>query len=80
MPVEVNLLEERGVEILATGVVYGHEIIKANEEILKNKNLVNMQYKLIDKSACTEYVVTADDISKISELSCLIVKANPDIN
>jgi len=79
MPVEVNLLEGRGVEILATGVVYGHEIIKANKEIISNEDLGSIQYKLIDKSACTEYSVTADDIKKITKLNGLIAKANPNI-
>lgn len=79
MPVEVNLLEGSGVEIMATGVVYGHEIIKANNEIINNESLGNIQYQLIDKSACTEYSVTADDINKIAKLNSLIAKANPNI-
>lgn len=79
MPVEVNLLEGSGVEIMATGLVYGHEIINANKEIINNESLGNIQYQLIDKSACTEYSVTADDINKIAKLNSLIAKANPNI-
>ena len=80
MPVEVNILEEgRGVEILATGVVYGYEILEANEEIISNKNLGNIQYHLIDKSACTKYNVTTNDILKISEFDRLFAQANPNI-
>ena len=79
MSVEVNVLEEGGVEILATGVVYGHEIIKANEDIINNESFKNIRYKLIDKSACTEYVVTADDIENIANLSRIIAKDNPSI-
>ena len=79
MPVDVNLLEDRGVEILATGIVYGAEIIKANEKIINDESLKNIKYKLIDKSACTEYVVTADDIEKVAELNRIIARANPGI-
>jgi len=39
MPVEVNLLENNGVELLATGTVYGREIIQANEDIINDERL-----------------------------------------
>ena len=79
MPVEVNLLEDNGVEILATGDVYGAEIIQANEKIINDESLKNIKYKLIDKSACTEYVVTAGEIEKVAELNHIFAQANPGI-
>ncbi len=80
MPVRVNFLEEeKGVEILETGVVLGREIIKAKEEIINNAHLENIQYQLIDESSCTEYNVTADDIENICEFDRLMVRANPNM-
>ena len=80
MPVKVNILEAgRGVEILATGVVYGYEILEANEEIFNNENLGNIQYHLIDKSACTKYNVTINDILNITEFDRLFAQSNPNI-
>lgn len=79
MPVEVNVLEDNGVEILASGVVYGDEIIKANQRLLNDMGLSKLRYKLIDKSACTEYAVTAADIEKMAELNRVIAEANPGI-
>lgn len=79
MPVDVNLLEGNGVELLATGIVYGAEIIRANEQLVNDESLCNIKFKLIDKSACTEYVVTAADIQKVAELNRVIAEANPGI-
>ncbi|MCW8854066.1 MAG: hypothetical protein OQK72_05155 [Gammaproteobacteria bacterium] len=79
MPVEVNLLEDGGVEILAKGVVSGEEIIKANEQLVNDEGLKNIRYKLIDKSACTEYVVSAAEIKKVAELNRVFAEANPGI-
>ena len=79
MSVEVNLLEDSGVELLATGTVYGAEIIKANEQLVNDESLHNIRYKLIDKSACTEYLVTAAEIEKVAELNHIFAKANPGI-
>lgn len=79
MPVDVNLLEDNGVELLATGTVYGREIIQANEDIINDESLKNIKYKLIDKSGCTEYLVSANEIETVAELNHIFAKANPGI-
>jgi len=79
MPVEVNFLEDRGVEVLGSGLVDGREIIRANEAIINDERVRDLRYKLIDKSACTEYVVSAEDVKKIAELNRIISEANPGI-
>ena len=80
MSVKVNILEEgEGIEIIASGVVYGREIIKAHSDIYDNKHLSKQKYHLIDKSKCTEYDVTADDISAIAALDEQASKINPNI-
>jgi len=80
MTIEVNVLENgEGVEILATGIVYGHEIIQAHEKIYDEKYLKKQKYHIIDKSKCTEYDVTAKDIEVIAELDEKASKINPNI-
>ena len=51
MGIKVNILDEgEGVEILASGVVYGREIIEAHSEIYDKKHLSKQKYHLIDTS------------------------------
>ena len=80
MGIEINLLEDgRGVEVLAEGVVQGWEIIDAHTRIYDERYLERQHYQVIDKSACTEYDVTADDIDAIAELDRKASIVNPDI-
>jgi len=66
-----------GVELHAFGVVHGREIIKANIEIYHPKHLRKQKYKIIDKSKCTEYNVSAKDIEFIAELDKEASLLNP---
>jgi len=80
MSIQVNILENgEGVEIKAFGIVYGHEIIQAHEEIYNEKYLRNQKYHIIDKSKCTEYDVTAEDIASIAKLDKKASIINPNI-
>lgn len=80
MGIKVNILEDgEGIEVLAFGIVHGHEIIQAHNEIYNNKHLGKQKYHLIDKSKCTEYDVIADDIAAIAELDEKASKINPYI-
>lgn len=80
MTVQVILSKDgKGIELLATGVVYGHEIIEANELIIKNVLLENIDYHLIDKSECIEYSVTHKDIKKLSGFDKIFAEANNNV-
>jgi len=80
MSIEVNVLDSgEGIEILATGIVHGREIIQAHQEIYDEKHLKNQKYHIIDKSKCTEYDVTAKDIEIIAELDEKASAINPNI-
>jgi len=80
MSIEVNVLDNgEGIEILATGIVYGREIIQAHDKIYDEKYLKNQKYHIIDKSKCTEYDVTAADIEIIAELDEKASRINPNI-
>jgi len=78
--IQINLLEDgRGVEVLAEGVVQGREIIDAHKRIYDERYLKRQRYQIVDKSACTEYAVTAEDIDAIAKLDRKASIVNPDI-
>ena len=80
MAVEVNILENgEGIEIVATGIVNGREIIQVHEEIYDEKYLANQKFHIIDKSKCTEYDVTVNEIMSISKLDEKASATNPNI-
>lgn len=80
MGIRINILEQgRGVEVLAEGVVRGQDIIDAHKFIYDERYLKRQRYQIVDKSACTEYAVTADDIDAIAELDRKASRVNPDI-
>jgi hypothetical protein len=80
MTVKVNILENgEGVEIVATGVVNGREILQAQEQVYDEKYLANLRYHIIDKTDCTEYDVSVNDIMSISALDEKASAINPDI-
>jgi hypothetical protein len=69
MGLEINFLGNgEGVELRAFGVVHGREIIEVNKEFYQPKNLCKLKYKIIDKSKCTEYNVSAEEIAFIAKL------------
>jgi len=69
----------RGVEIMATGVVLGSEIIAANREMYEENRLKAQRYQIVDKSRCTEYSVTADEIAAIADMDKAASLVNPNI-
>lgn len=80
MTVKVNILENgEGVEIVATGTVNGREIIQAQEQIYDEKYLAKQRYHIIDKSKCTEFDVTVNDIMSISKFDKKASAINPNI-
>jgi hypothetical protein len=80
MTVKVNIIENgEGVEIVATGTVNGREIIQAQEQIYDEKYLANQRFHIIDKSKCTEFDVTVNDIMTISKFDKRASVINPNI-
>jgi hypothetical protein len=69
MAIQINYLDNGiGIEILASGIVTGEEIIKAQEEIYNEENLQKQKYQIIDRTHCTEYQVSSEDIERISDI------------
>lgn len=80
MGLEINFLDNgEGLELCAFGVVHGHEIIEANKEFYNPIHLRKLKYKIIDKSKCTEYNVSAEEIAVIAELDEEASLLNPEI-
>lgn len=80
MAITVNIINDNeGVELIVSGSIHGHEIISANEKIAHHERLADFKYHLIDKSNCTEYNVTSDDIFKIAQFDTLYTQVNPHL-
>jgi hypothetical protein len=80
MTIQVNYLENGiGIEIIASGIVTGEEVIEANKEIYNEENLKKQKYKIVDRTDCTEYRVYAEDIEKIAEMDDEASRINPNL-
>lgn len=80
MPVDINYLDNGiGIEIIASGIVTGTDIIKAHEKIYNQENLSRQKYQIIDRTHCTNYQVYAEEIEIIAELDNKASEKNPNI-
>ena len=80
MPLTINYKDDgKGIEILASGTVHGREIIDAHKEIYSEKNLKRQRYQIIDRTHCTDYDVSTDEVKKIAEIDRSASLINPHI-
>ncbi len=80
MPIEIQYSDDRkGVDFYAVGYVTGKEIIECGKEIFKEKGFSSLRYWIVDRSRCTEYEVTADEVRLIAELDKRAAKENPNM-
>jgi hypothetical protein len=80
MTIQVNYLENGiGIEIIASGIVTGEEVIEAHKEIYNEENLKKQKYKIVDRTDCTEYQVYAEDVEKIAEMDDEASRINPNL-
>jgi hypothetical protein len=80
MTIHINHIDNGvGIEIVASGIVTGEEIIEAHKEIYNETNLKNQKYQIIDRSHCKEYKVSSADVQQIAEIDKAASKSNPDI-
>ena len=67
MPVKINIIEDGiGIEFILTGRITGNEIIEANNKIYTKECLRRLKYKLIDRSDCTDYNITPEELKFIA--------------
>lgn len=80
MPIQINYLDKgTGIEIIASGIVTGEEIINANKEIYNEENLYKQRYQIIDRSHCSKFEVFAEEIEAIAEIDNQASEKNPNI-
>ncbi len=80
MAIQINYLDDGiGIEIVASDVVTGAEIIEAHKEIYNKKNLQKQRYQIIDRSLCKEYLVSPEEVKKIAAIDKAASRNNPDI-
>ena len=80
MPVQINILQDGiGIEFLSSGIITGKEIIEANKKIYTREYLLRLKYKIIDRSTCTDYRVTPEEMSVIANQDIEASKINRNI-
>jgi hypothetical protein len=80
MAIEINYLDDGvGIEIVASGIVSGDEVLAAHKEIYSPENLSRQRYQIVDRTRCDYYCVRPDEIKKIAELDITAAKSNPNI-
>jgi hypothetical protein len=80
MTIQVNYLENGiGIEIIASGIVTGEEVIEAHKEIYNEEYFKKQKYKIVDRTDCTKYQVYPEDIEKIAEMDDEASRINPNL-
>ncbi len=80
MAIEIQYIDDGiGIEIIATGVVTGEEIIEAHKEIYSKTNLKKQKYQIIDRTHCEEYQVSSAEVQRIADIDNTAAKTNPNI-
>ena len=80
MPIQIKYIDDGiGVEFIGSGVVTGADIIAANKEIYRNENFYRQKYQIVDRTKCTKYQVSHEEIIKIAEQDKVAAKINPNI-
>jgi hypothetical protein len=78
MPIQINYVSEGiGVEYIYSGVVTGRDIIDANDITHQRETLQRLRYKLVDRTGCTEYRVTFDEMRMIATQDIQAARINP---
>jgi hypothetical protein len=80
MPIQIKYIDNGiGVEFIGSGVVTGADIIAANKEIYRNENFLKHRYKIIDRTECTKYQASKEEIIIIAEQDKVAARTNPNI-
>ncbi len=80
MPVNIEYTEDgSGVILHAVGKVVGSEVIRHKLEMLQGDRLPRMKYWIIDRSQCTDYHLSAEEVQQIAQLDAQSAAINPRI-
>lgn len=80
MTVQVNYIDDGvGVEVVATGIVAGDEVVAAYSKIYAPDILAKQKYQLVDRMQCEKYFLSAGDLKTIADLDKAAAEVNPNI-
>ena len=68
-----------GIELSLSGSITGQDIIDALKQVYSDSRFVAARYLLADKTDCTEYEVSPDEVRQIAALDIVSSKVNPDL-
>ena len=78
MPIEINYPGNGiGVEFKAFGKVTGSDILEAYRQLYAEGQFERFRYKLIDRTECSEYLVSSAEMRMISQQEIDASKINP---
>ena len=81
MPITLKYINDGvGVEFVCSGLVTGAEIIEANKKIYgTTEKILKQKYQLIDRTQCTEYHITAEQMKNIAKQDKEAAKHNSTV-
>lgn len=80
MPIQVNIIDEnRGIEFVLSGVVYGSDIINTHRKFHSTEANAVLKYKVIDKSRVTDNRISIEEVKAIAELDKELLSQNPEM-
>ncbi len=80
MPIKINFIDNGvGIEFISSGIVTGKEIIEANKKVYTRENLSKLKYKIVDRTTCSKYSVTTEEIKIIANQDNEAAKINPNV-
>ncbi len=78
MPIDILFVEGGlGVEIIAQELVTGDEIVEANDRVYRHEAFAKLRYQLIDRTNCTDFQVSNEEIEKIAAQDIEAAMTNP---
>jgi hypothetical protein len=80
MTIQINYIDNgAGIEIVASGIITGADIIEAHKEIYNEENLNKQKYQIIDRTKCEQYNVSPVEVQQIADIDKAASKSNPNI-
>lgn len=80
MPTQIKYIDGGiGVEYISSGVVTGADIIAANRAVYENENFRKQKYQLVDRTNCTEFNVSYEEMRIIALQDKAAAGVNPNI-
>jgi len=80
MPIEIEYTDDTlGVIFSAVGKVTGKEIIDKQKDVYRSKEFPRLRYWIVDRSRCTEYDVSTEEVSEIAAIDNEAAHINPHL-